>query len=364
MLSRELYFKNLIMKIVRLTTLLDFGGQERKYLSFTEDKSKLQHEYIFAALGYGGFTSTELMNRGFTVELLNLNFKLFHFSTLWKVYRWFKKIKPDVVHTAAVEANFYGVLAAKLAGVKIIIAEEIGIPKHSKKTQLLMRLIYLYTQSVICVSAAVKEYLIKIGEIQEKKGIVIYNPVASKPFYNSTLSGTTIICVGRLETVKNQKILLLALTKTKHKNLKLILVGDGRERNNLESIIKNLQLEEQVTITGFVPNPEAYLAQGDLFVLPSKSEGFGIAVLEAMQQGIPCLCTNVGGVPEFIEEGVNGWLFNPLDENELVAKIDAYFDLNLEERQKIGAAGRLTVQNGFTEAEYVLNLEELYTSWN
>jgi glycosyltransferase involved in cell wall biosynthesis len=57
-------------------------------------------------------------------------------------------------------------------------------------------------------------------------------------------------------------------------------------------------------------------------------------------------------------------LFNPLDENELVAKIDAYFDLNLEERQKIGAAGRLTVQNGFTEAEYVLNLEKLYTSWN
>lgn len=352
------------MKIVRLTTLLDFGGQERKYLSFTHDKSKLHHEYIFAALGYGGYTSEALTKRGFSVEVLNLNYQLFHFSTLWKLYVWFKKIKPDIVHTAAVEANFYGVLAAKLAGVKLIFAEEIGIPKHSKKTQLLMRIVYLFTKNVICVSNAVKKYLVQLREIREKKGIVIYNPVATKPYKSSTLMGNTIICVGRLERVKNQKILIQAVSKSKHKNLKLLLVGDGRERHNLEFQIKNLQLENQVTITGFVSNPEVYLAQSDLFVLPSKSEGFGIAVLEAMQQGIPCLCTNVGGIPEFMDENTNGWLFNPLDENELVTKIDAYFDLPIEVRQQIGQAGRLTAQNGFSESDYVFRLEQLYTSWN
>lgn len=352
------------MKIVRLTTLLDFGGQERKYLSFTNDKSKLHHEYIFAALGHGGYTSNELQKRGFSVELLDLNYRLIHIKTLWKLYKWLKKVKPDLVHTAAVEANFYGVLAAKLAGVKIIVAEEIGIPNHSQKVQILMRFVYLLTYKVICVSQAVKDYLIQIKEIKDSKGYVLYNPVEPKPFQNPSLIGSSIVCVGRLEKVKNQKILIQALALSKHKDLNLILVGDGRERGNLEQLIKDLHVQNRVIISGFVPNPEIYLGKSDLFVLPSLSEGFGIAVLEAMQQGIPCLCTNVGGVPEFIDDGINGWLFNPHDEKELVNNIDAYFDLSVEERKQIGEAGRLKVRYNFSESEYILKLENLYTQWN
>jgi glycosyltransferase involved in cell wall biosynthesis len=351
------------MKIIRLTTLLDFGGQERKYLSFTLHKEWLQHDYIFAAIGTGGYTSNELIRRGFSVKVLNLNFHLIHLKTLWEVYKWIKKEKPDVVHTAAVEANFYGVLAAKLAGVPVIIAEEIGIPKHSRKTQWLMRFIYRFTKTVICVSKAVHEYLVQIQEIPYSKGTVLYNPVDEKPRIKSSNSKKTIVSVGRLEKVKNQKLLLEVLPQLKDPTLHLILVGEGRERHILEQLIDSLKIQNRVTITGFVSNPEHYLAQANLFVLPSLSEGFGIAVLEAMQQGIPCLCTRVGGIPEFIEDNENGWLFNPTDKTELIHKINFFFDLPVDIQESMGERGRTSVLNRFSVEEYVTQLQNLYTRW-
>src|SRR5690554_1111084 len=116
------------MKILRLTTLLNFGGQERKYISFTEIPDLLHHEYVFAAIGYGGYAEITLKERGFEVHVLNCNFSIRNFFNIWTVYKLIKKVKPDVVHTAAAEANFHGIIAAKLAGVKTIIGEEIGIP--------------------------------------------------------------------------------------------------------------------------------------------------------------------------------------------------------------------------------------------
>lgn len=351
------------MKIIRLTTLLDFGGQERKYLSFTLYKEWLQHDYTFAAIGTGGYTSNELIRRGFSVKVFDLNFHLIHLKTLWELYKWIKKEKPDVVHTAAVEANVYGVLAAKLAGVPIIIAEEIGIPKHSRKTQWLMRVIYRFTKTVICVSKAVHEYLVQIQEIPYAKGTVLYNPVDEKPLLKSSNARKTLVCVGRLESVKNQKLLIEVLPQLKDPTIHLVLVGEGRERHNLEQLIALLKIENRVTITGFVSNPEHYLAEASLFVLPSLSEGFGIAVLEAMQQGVPCLCTRVGGIPEFIFENENGWLFDPTNPSELIQKINSFFDLPLEEQERMGERGRTSVLNRFSVEEYVTQLQNLYTQW-
>src|SRR5690606_13205448 len=105
------------MKVLRLTTLLNFGGQEKKYISFTEFPELLEFDYEFAAIGYGGHAEIVLKERGFQVHILNKNFSVKNLSNIWSVYKLIKKLKPDVVHTAAAEANFHGIIAAKLAGV-------------------------------------------------------------------------------------------------------------------------------------------------------------------------------------------------------------------------------------------------------
>ena len=353
------------MKIVRLTTLLDFGGQERTYISFTQNPSLLINEYVFAAIGHGGFAEKKIKEHGFGVIVFNQNPSISNLKNIWILFKWFKKIKPNIVHTAAAEANFHGIIAARLAGVKVIIAEEIGFPNHSKKTRIVFRLLYKFCDKVICVSKAVKEFLVEIKEIQPDKGVLIYNPVGEPKNIKRNLSGNfTIVCVGRFEKVKNQQLLIRDFSKLKDKNAKLILVGDGRERANLEKLIVDLDLNERVTITGFSSEPEKYLAKANLFVLPSLSEGFGIAVVEAMQQGLPCLCSSIGGIPEFIEENKTGWMFNPNNENELYEKLEKIKALSANELYAVGTNARNYVLNNFSEKKYVAELESLYHECN
>ena len=350
------------MKVIRLTTSLDFGGQERQYISFTEATPQmLQNEYIFAAIGHGGYAEEVIRKNGFEVVIFNKNPKITNLKNSWILYKWFKKIKPDVVHTAAAEANFHGIIAAKLAGVPIIIGEEIGFPNHSTMAKWVFKQLYKLTYKVICVSNAVKEYLICIQEINNEKAVVIYNPVSAiKTKLKKLPNEFTLISIGRLEKVKNHVLLIKSLYKLRNKNTKLILVGEGSERKNLENLVNKLNLQDRVTFTGFVQNPEKYIARAHLFVLPSLSEGFGIAVVEAMQQNIACMCSNIGGIPEFITHKETGWLFDPNNEKELVNQLNEIIAMPSNDIEKIANNAKMSVEDRFTIEKYVKILENLY----
>lgn len=350
------------MKVIRLTTLLDFGGQERQYISFAESDPQLLHnEYIFAAIGHGGHAEEIIREKGFEVVIFNKNPKISNLKNIWTLYRWFKKVKPDVVHTAAAEANFHGILAAKLAGVPMIIGEEIGFPNHSKIAKWVFKVVYKFAYKVVCVSNAVNRFLIETKEISLQKGIVIYNPVSPPKLVEKKLaSDFTIISVGRFEKVKNQALLIRALSKLENTKTKLLLVGEGSERKNLEALIQATNLSDRVTLIGFVKNPEKYISRAHLFVLPSLSEGFGIAAVEAMQQEIACLCSTVGGIPEFISHNETGWLFNPNNETELVDQLNTIIAMPYTEIQKVANQGKMAIEHRFTIQEYVENLENLY----
>ncbi len=351
------------MKIIRITTLLDFGGQEKQYISFANQKNRLQNDYVFAAIGHGGFAEKDLISKGFKVKIFNQNPSISNLKNIYLLYKWLKEEQPDIVHTAAAEANFHGIMAAKLAGVKTIIGEEIGFPNHSKKARWVFRQIYKLTDKVIGVSQSVKNYLIEIKEIKEQKGFVLYNPVTPpKEVVRDKQANFTMVSVGRLEIVKNQQLLIRSMKNLKNQNVRLILVGDGRERKNLENLISSLDLTGRVTITGFIPDPERYLAKADVFVLPSLSEGFGIAAVEAMHLAIPCLCSNVGGIPEFIENGKTGWLFDVQKENDLENKLNEILTLEKSDLISIGLKGKMAVSSRFSEEVYVEKLENLYKS--
>lgn len=349
------------MKIIRLTTLLDFGGQEKQYISFTNQKEFLQNEYLFAAIGHGGFAEKNMREKGFQVKIFNQNPAISNLKNIWILYKWFRQEKPDIVHTAAAEANFHGIIAAKLAGVKTIVAEEIGFPNHSSKARIIFRQLYKMADKVIGVSKSVKDFLVEIKEIKSEKGEVIYNPVSRpKEIAREPQDNFTIVSVGRLEVVKNHQLLVHAFSELQNKSAHLIIVGEGRERKNLENLIEKLHLKDRITITGFVSEPEFYLAKADLFVLPSLSEGFGIAAVEAMQMGIPCLCSKVGGIPEFVEEGKNGWLVNPKHPQELMSILNVIVAMPTIQRTEIGKRGKEYVDSRFSEEKYIATLESFY----
>src|SRR5690606_26399577 len=144
---------------------------------------------------------------------------------------------------------------------------EIGIPNHSGIAQKVFAFVYKFADKVICVSQSVKDHLIKAGEIQEYKGRVIYNPVSVPEKFPKQENGNfNIVYVGRLEKVKNVETLIKAFSKMNNEAVRLTIVGEGRERENLEKIVKESNVPDKVTFIGFSNEPSRYLCSADLFV--------------------------------------------------------------------------------------------------
>lgn len=139
-----------------------------------------------------------------------------------------------------------------------------------------------------------------------------YNEVSFESLSRSKLDmdieDKYIISIGRLVARKGFEFLINTVNEIK--DVKLIILGEGPERENLQRQIKNLQLEDRIILVGNVNDEKKfqYLSNSDLYVLSSVHEGFGIVLQEAMQVGLPIVATNNGGQVDFIEEGINGYL--------------------------------------------------------
>lgn len=166
-----------------------------------------------------------------------------------------------------------------------------------------------------------------------------------------------ILIVARLEKLKGHIDLINAFNKlsTIHNNLTLTIVGDGDEMDMIKDKVKNKGSSNNIEIVGF-SNPTEYYKRADIFVLPSYSEAFPLVILEAMSHGLPIVATNVGGIPEAIENGVQGYTFNPGDVNELIDKLNILIQCR-ETRVQMGQNSRKRFVCEFTKDKMC---EEIY----
>jgi L-malate glycosyltransferase len=133
-----------------------------------------------------------------------------------------------------------------------------------------------------------------------------------------------IISIGRVVKRKAYDLLIRALFQIRDNKVKLVIVGDGPEKQNLQNLTDYLGLRDRVSFTGFISSEEkyGYLSKADLFALTSLHEGFGIVFMEAMYCGLPIVCTNNGGQTDFIFSGKNGLLLNVGDIGACAENID------------------------------------------
>ena len=352
------------MKIIRLTTFLDFGGIEKRLTNISMHNDSA-NEWIFCAIGKGGVAERAIRDNGKKVVCLNLDYRILNFKTIFSLYKFFRAEHPHVVHTSGAEANFYGVLAAFFARVPVIVSEEIGIPKQGVIARKIFQLVYVLSDFVICNSRPVQEYLIKFNRVKKYKIRLLANPI---PFFPLTLRKNNesnhfkIITISRLEPVKNLQSLLRVVALLKKKGVKITytVVGDGSAKEELISLADLLEISHSVVFVGYQEETYRYLLEADLYLLPSLTEGFSNSLAEAMYSGTPVISTRVGAAEEIIEDGVNGWLVNIDDDQQLLEKIEAVISMNAEKRKEVAEAGKKRIVANYSLAVHMRSLMELY----
>lgn len=147
----------------------------------------------------------------------------------------------------------------------------------------------------------------------------------------------------------------------KHVHARLVLIGDGPERPRIEALLRELGLADSVAIAGLISEVEGVLADSDVFLLPSDTEGFGLAALEAESCGVPVVASRVGGLPEVVVDGETGRLCEPLDIAGMAAAVrELLLDRELYARQS--QAARAWAESRWGRAPRLVEYEAYYRS--
>jgi len=247
--------------------------------------------------------------------------------------------------------------------------------KEFPEGKLQLRYIFKHITKIICTTSAMEKEFYQEG-LPEHKIVKIHNGVAVENFKRSYKNCNCILFIGRF--IKNKNILILlhafsVIINTINKDAKLMLVGDGPEREIIHNHINELRIAENTVLTGMVSNTEKYIKECDIFIMPSLVEGLSNSLVEAMSYSMPCIVSNINGNMEVIGsskpvgkinkgdfiKAENGLLFNPADIDGLV---NAYNYLYKDEhtRGKIGKVALARIKSGFDIKIIARKYEELY----
>ena len=273
---------------------------------------------------------------------------------LIELVRLFRRVRPDIVHLNSSKMGFLGRLAAALAGVpiRVLTAHGWAFAWHtgvaSRMYRLADRLMAPLTTCVIAVSHQQRAAGLRAGTCRAGRTVVIHNAVEPGPAPRRPASGgpVRLVSVGRPSPPKDVVTLVRALALVPSGSVRVRLVGDGRERPALEAEAARLGVDGALEFLGERRDVPALLADADVFVLSSRSEGMPVSVLEAMAAGLPVVASAVGGVPEVVVSGETGVLVPPGDPPalaEALARLAADPDLRL----RFGRAGRTRAEEHF-----------------
>lgn len=248
------------------------------------------------------------------------NFK----KRLEKLRNIWKKENPDVIVSFIGKNNFMAILTAW--GLKIPVVTSVrGEPAeeyYNKGLELLAKTLMGKATGIILQTPDAKAYFPKWIQ---KKAVILDNPL-NPDFIDEYYRGereNEIVSVGRIDSNKNQKLIVEAFCQIAEEipDLKLVLYGDGEEKETLESYVKNSPYRDRIFLPGAVNNVKAQIQKARLFVLSSNTEGMPNALMEALALGIPCVSTDCPcGGPRMLMEGKENGILVPVGDADAMAE--------------------------------------------
>ena len=274
---------------------------------------------------------------------------------------WCRAKRIAVVHTWDIYSNVFGLPGAALAGVPLRIGSRRGLGGPSGVRRL-QRAAYRAAHQMVANSHAAARQLVSDGVPAEKIRVVA-NGIESDRFPERHYSERPkrIAMVACLREGKRVDVLIDAAPRIleRHPGAEFLIVGDGPCREQLAALAQTTRVADRFQFVGHRDDVPALLAGADLFVLPSESEAFPNAIIEAMASGLPVVATSVGGIPELVTEGVTGRLVPPGDANAIADALIELLDAP-ERAASFGRAGRQTIEQTYSFDRMVEQFETLY----
>jgi len=353
------------IRVAHVIGSLNYGGAENQVVQLLNTLNPYRLDKYLVT-----FKNVKTPNsRALSPEIMCFNLRLRRWGQIGciiRLYRLFERVKIDVVQAHMFHTNLYVAIAARLAGVPVVLTTEHGknLWKRPIHHFLERRIISPLVSVRIAVSRDIRNIRAVSGDVPEDKLTVIRNcveipeKVERYPCGNKVRIGT----VGRLVPAKDYGTLIMAFKRLMEDGLNtdLIFVGDGPERSNLESMVQELGITGNVTFSGFQANVNSFLSKVDVFVLSSIREGIPVAMLEAMAIGVPVVATKVGGIPEVIQDNVDGLLVDSRNSEMLADALKRVIE-DSSLGNSIGEAGRKKVKCLFSCEAICKQYEELYT---
>lgn len=326
------------MKILHLISGGETGGSRKHLVTLL---SQFPKEMVTLAVLQEGALSIEAKNAGIHVELFQQSSR-YDLSILSKISQFMKNGDYDILHTHGPRANLFGRFVSSRTHVKWVTTVHsdpaLDFMKTGLKGTIFTKLHLAALKKMdyyFAVSDLFKKNLVKMG-IQADKIKTVYNGIEfsqnkakSVNRYELGLDEKDFVVtmVARLHPVKGHELVFHAIKDIKLSNVKLLLVGDGPIKEELLKMVKNLDIEEQVRFLGFRDDVDALYAASDVGLLASYSESFPLALLEAANQRIPLITTDVGGVRELVSMDETGWIVPVNDSKALEEAIKSAYAL-------------------------------------
>lgn len=379
------------IKTVFISRTTFLGGAERTLLNLINKIDKNTFEPIVILPDKNGQLYDELKKNNINILIikmpfLRLTYNVFLYTWFFlklliinvSLYFLFKREKVNLIINNSFQDSLYSIFAVKFLKIKIIIYVK-NIFNRRWKKYIRSKVLEFFATKVIAVSEKAKEdislYARKkdfIEVIYEGLDLIKHKKNNSKDFLNNTFQDDLnnyfrILNIGNLSLLKGQLLLVQAMLtgKLKDKKIKVIFLGDAlykrdlAYKENLNNFIRLNKPTNKFFFYGFQPNPEKYIINADLIIhCPIMDDCLPMVILEALLYGKIVLATNVGGIPEIIREGFNGFLCEP-NKEDLANKI-LFIYKNIKKLDFLRNNAKRTVTEKFNLDIQIKKTEEVY----
>ncbi len=383
-----------VKKILFIFHFTEMGGAERLVFDITKnmDRTRVQPVVVclvptYKALKYKGkYSESQIVKMGekagqildkhqtpfFMIEMPNL----LCFSTIQTLRRLIKKeqIQNIFCLDSQPERTIGLISGAMSPGKKFVLSMHYDTYdlNQTRYLSLLDTFLLRFVDQMTATSEYHKNLLVKREHISSSKIKIIHNgldlsrfddsnPILSRPDFGLTPETRIVGIVARLVPMKGHSVLLEAAVEVlkKEPNTCFMIIGDGVDRQKLERMCTELSVENNVLFLGTREDVPSLVPLFDVAVLCSRSEIFGISLLEYMAAGRPVIASNVGGIPEIITEGETGLLVEPGNPGALAKGILRLLK-NPVYAEKLGSAAKIRVAQGFNMKKMIEQIERLF----